>query len=227
MGNERAGAGQTAANRDRQRELYGAPLGDRVRRVTGALGITQGRLARALGLSPAMLSQLVSGRRVKIGDPAVLARLLLLDERCPAGSPALGSEGLQALLEEVRGARLQWAVPAHRWGHGTGGNHPSRLSGAGSVEGIAGIGTGSADAAHRLGGHPHRGAASRLRMAARDAASPTDHADRLPRPDSRRAAADALRAVAGPSRLVAAAAALEPSFPELADVLRRAAAGVR
>ena len=68
-----------ARNRGRQRELYGAPLGDRVRRLTAGLGITQGRLAQTLGVSPAMLSQLASARRVKIGDPAVLARLQLLD----------------------------------------------------------------------------------------------------------------------------------------------------
>ena len=52
------------ANRVRQCELYGAPLGDRVRRLTARLGVSQARLARVLGISPAMLSQLVSGRRV-------------------------------------------------------------------------------------------------------------------------------------------------------------------
>lgn len=75
---------QLTVNRERQRQLYGAPLGDRVRRLTTGLGISQARLARTLGISPAMLSQLVSGRRVKIGDPAVLARLMMLDQRCRA-----------------------------------------------------------------------------------------------------------------------------------------------
>ena len=37
-----------ARNRGRQRELYGAPLGDRLRRLTAELGITQGRLAQTL-----------------------------------------------------------------------------------------------------------------------------------------------------------------------------------
>jgi hypothetical protein len=94
-----------------------------------------------------MLSQLVSARRVKIGDPAVLARLTLLDER------SRGLDGtaaaVEALLAEV--ARASWSWSGHE-----------------------------------------------------------------------RAAA-ALRGIAEPDRLVAAAAALRPGFPELAEVLRRAA----
>jgi hypothetical protein len=153
-----------ARNRGRQRELYGAPLGDRVRRLTAGLGITQGRLAQTLGVSPAMLSQLASARRVKIGDPAVLARLQLLDRRCAAGAPRTGA-AVDALLAEVAAAQLHW----------TGDTAPA-----------------GADAAH-------------------------------PAPSLRVASADALRAVAPPSRLAAAAAALAPAFPELADVLRQAA----
>jgi hypothetical protein len=146
-----------ARNRGRQRELYGAPLGDRLRRLTAELGITQGRLAQTLGVSPAMLSQLASARRVKIGDPAVLARLQLLDRRCAAGAPR-SRAAVDALLADVAGAQLQWT--------GTDGPVP-----------IAGV----------------------------------------PVP------ADALRAVAPPARLAAAAATLAPAFPELAEVLRQAA----
>ena len=97
-----AARGRVALNRHRQRELYGSPLGDRVRRLTATLGITQARLARTLGVSPAMLSQLASARRVKIGDPAVLARLLLLDQRC-AAAPPRGRAAVEALLAEVAG----------------------------------------------------------------------------------------------------------------------------
>lgn len=96
-------------NRERQRELYGAPLGDRVRRLTGALGISQARLARTLGLSPAMLSQLVSARRVKIGDPAVLARMLMLDQRCQGLSGPPDPGAVDALLGETARARWQWS----------------------------------------------------------------------------------------------------------------------
>jgi len=131
-----------AENRDRQRALYGAPLGERVRRLTGLLRVSQARLARALGLSPAMLSQLASGRRVKIGDRA-----------------------------DWRWAQWAWSV-----------------RGAGSP------------------GRPGPGRAVRAEPASRT-----------------RTPADALRGIAEPARLTAAAAALGPAFPELAEVLRQAA----
>lgn len=64
-----------SSNLEQQRALYGEPLRDLADRVMGALGLTQRRLAEALGLSAPMLSQLLSGRRVKIGNPAVVPRL--------------------------------------------------------------------------------------------------------------------------------------------------------
>ncbi|HXV94086.1 MAG TPA: XRE family transcriptional regulator [Pseudonocardia sp.] len=173
-------AARVAANRERQRELYGAPLGDRVRRLTGALGVTQARLARVLGVSPAMLSQLASARRVKIGDPAVLARLLMLDRRC-AGRARLTPRAAEALLDEVARARLQWTAPG----------------------------------------------AGELRLASPAAApdpQPPVPGRRRVAPPRQPGAAEALRTVASPARLAAAAAALAPAFPELAEVLRQAAA---
>jgi transcriptional regulator with XRE-family HTH domain len=159
---EGARSARLADNRERQRELYGAPLGDRVRRVTGALGISQARLARTLGISPAMLSQLVSARRVKIGDPAVLARMLMLDNRCRGLKSQPDPRAVDALLTEIARARWQWNGP--------------------------------------------RTAAQRARRAATDGT-----------------AAAALRGISDPARLAAAAAALGPMFPELAEVLRQAA----
>jgi hypothetical protein len=98
---------EIAANRERQRALYGAPVADTVHRVVKALGISQGMLARTVGVSPAMLSQLVTGRRVKIGDPAVLARLRRLDER-----GEVAAERVPALLEVVRSSTpMAWAGP--------------------------------------------------------------------------------------------------------------------
>ncbi|MEU4198070.1 DNA-binding protein [Kribbella sp. NPDC026611] len=71
---------QTAQNLQQQIELYGEPLGDTVRRIVGPLMLTQGGLAQLLGLSAPMLSQLVNGQRVKIGNPGVLARLRAASE---------------------------------------------------------------------------------------------------------------------------------------------------
>jgi hypothetical protein len=166
-----------ARNRHRQRELYGAPLGDRVRHLTTALGITQARLARTLGLSPAMLSQLASARRVKIGDPAVLARLQLLDQRC-ATAPPRRADAVDSLLAEVAAARLHW----------TGDPAP-----------------------------PGPGRASVARPRPDGPGRPGPGVGRRANP------ADALRSVAPPARLAAAAVVLAPAFPELARVLREAA----
>lgn len=159
-------------NQERQRELYGAPLGERVRRLTGALGISQARLARTLGMSPAMLSQLVSARRVKIGDPAVLARMLLLDQRCHGLRTPADRGAVDALLAETAEARWHW--------NGQRANRP-RTSGP------------------RTAGH-------RVQRSVPDGT-----------------AASVLRGVSDPARLAAAAAALGPTFPELAEVLRQAA----
>ena len=161
----------TSVNRQRQRELYGAPLAERVHRLTAALGVTQARLAATLGLSPAMLSQLVSGRRVKIGDPAVLSRLIALDERCARGP--VRPDDVPALLEQVHAAKLRWSS--------------AEVTGTGRT----------------------------VSVRPSDAVPPP----RRPSPT----ADDALRGVSPPARLVAAAAALAASFPEIAEVLRRAA----
>ncbi len=68
----------TRRNRVQQEQWYGESIGDTVARLTAALGLTQGQLAAAAGLSPAMLSQLSSGARAKIANPAVLARMQAL-----------------------------------------------------------------------------------------------------------------------------------------------------
>jgi transcriptional regulator with XRE-family HTH domain len=131
-------------NRELQRRFYGEPLGDRLRRVLGALDVSQAVLAATLGVSSPMLSQLMSGRRVKIGTPA-LGRLLLLEQRVASGGTGSGPAAVARLLEEVREAQLR---------------------------------------------HDY----------------------------------DLLRTVAGPEELAAAAATLDPGFPSLAELLRRAAA---
>lgn len=93
-----------ARNLERQIEWYGEPLGDRFRRLLARLTLSQAQLAGVLGLSAPMLSQLMSGQRAKISNPAVLARLLHLEAL--AGDPGwddLGPDERQRRLEEVRG----------------------------------------------------------------------------------------------------------------------------
>lgn len=88
-------------NLARQRELYGEPLRALADRVMTALGLTQGHLAEVLGLSAPMLSQLLSGRRVKIGNPAVVRRLqalLALAEE----APGLTTEEISARMSSAR-----------------------------------------------------------------------------------------------------------------------------
>ncbi|WP_308253031.1 helix-turn-helix domain-containing protein [Pseudonocardia sp. ICBG601] len=77
------------------------------------LGVSQARLARALGMSPAMLSQLVSGRRVKISDPAVLARMLVLDQRSAHLRRSRDPRTVEALLDEVAVIAVAVGGPAH------------------------------------------------------------------------------------------------------------------
>ncbi|MDI5964326.1 helix-turn-helix transcriptional regulator [Streptomyces sp. SL13] len=73
---------QDAAGRARaqQQGWYGESLGELFRGLMDALGLNQARLAALLGLSAPMLSQLMSGHRAKIGNPAVVARLAALRE---------------------------------------------------------------------------------------------------------------------------------------------------
>ncbi|WP_406026482.1 DNA-binding protein [Nocardioides sp. NBC_00850] len=84
-----------------QRELYGEPLGELVRRATAPLGLTQATTAKVLGLSPAMLSHLMTGQRVKIANPIALARLhALIDLGAEAGG--LTTSQINEWLDEIR-----------------------------------------------------------------------------------------------------------------------------
>ena len=85
-----------------QADMYGEPLGRRFGRVLAAYRISQARLAAVLGLSPPMLSQLMSGQRAKISNPAVYGRLVRLEELAPGVG---GDEQRDAALEEVRQSR--------------------------------------------------------------------------------------------------------------------------
>ncbi|WP_218826599.1 DNA-binding protein [Actinomadura meyerae] len=93
-----------ARNRALQIEWYGEPLGDRVRPLLDRLGLSQSGLAGVLGLSAPMLSQLMSAQRAKISNPAVLHRLMAVEEFI--ADPAFGElppAAVKARLEEIRG----------------------------------------------------------------------------------------------------------------------------
>lgn len=93
-----------ARNRALQTEWYGEPLGDRVRPLLGRLGLSQSGLAGVLGLSAPMLSQLMSGQRAKISNPAVLHRLMAVEDLvADPGFGALPAADVKARLEEIRG----------------------------------------------------------------------------------------------------------------------------
>ena len=147
-----------------QREWYGEPLVDRVRRLVVAFDVSQAQLAEVLGLSAPMLSQLMSGRRAKIGNPAVLARMVLLERRVLTPEVASGDPtAIRVALEQVRDSRPTVSRP-----------------------------TGS-----------------------RETLPVEEHNDEVLVP--------ALRALAGPAELAAAAGLLGEGFPSLAGLLRRAA----
>jgi len=99
-----------------QREWYGESLGDRVRRLVVAFDCSQAQLAEVLGLSAPMLSQLMSGRRAKIGNPAVLARMVMLERRVLTPEVASGNPAaVRAALEEVRDSRPTVSRPTGDW----------------------------------------------------------------------------------------------------------------
>jgi hypothetical protein len=86
--------------------LYGEPLSTRFARLLSAFAIPQSRLAAIIGLSAPMLSQLASGQRVKISNPAVLARLLSLEQLAASPTARSGDTArLQQALEQVAASR--------------------------------------------------------------------------------------------------------------------------
>ncbi|WP_329134184.1 DNA-binding protein [Streptomyces sp. NBC_01476] len=86
-----------------QRGWYGEPLGNLFRRLIADLGLNQVRLAGVLGLSAPMLSQLMSGQRAKIGNPAVVQRLQALQELAfQVAEGKTGAMEAAARMDEIR-----------------------------------------------------------------------------------------------------------------------------
>jgi transcriptional regulator with XRE-family HTH domain len=74
-----------------------------VRRLVVAFRTSQAQLAEVLGISAPMLSQVMSGRRAKIGNPRVLAKLVMLERKVLIPGVAAGeSDAIKDALEDVR-----------------------------------------------------------------------------------------------------------------------------
>jgi hypothetical protein len=136
------GMEHSAHNLQQQVELYGEPLGEVVRRITGALGLTQGGLAQVLGLSAPMLSQLVSAQRVKIGNPAVVARLRAVSELADlAVAGGIEPEHIARELDGIRAVTGAYTRPT-----------TAQVPPTGAGTGVgAGAGTGTGGAAGPFG----------------------------------------------------------------------------
>lgn len=124
-------ADDTARNIATQVEMYGEPLAVIFGRLTGGLGLTQGQLARTLGMSPAMLSNLGSGTRVKIGNPVVQRRLEEVQQVLDGvrGGQVLPDD-VPARLDRIRESTGSWTAVRHG-GTDHGGTRAQATSGVG------------------------------------------------------------------------------------------------
>lgn len=133
---------------ERQRELYGESWSQRLRRLMAAYGLSQARLAGVIGLSAPMLSQLITGHRVKISNPAVYGRIVRLEEllddpRVGAGDATV----IAGVLDEVAASRPVLttrsmpgptdARPREAGAHSTAGADVSDADVAGHLAGLA------------------------------------------------------------------------------------------
>ena len=73
---KKAPAVETGAVAELQREWFGRPLSELFGQIIEACGLTQAQLADCLGMSAPMVSQLMSGRRAKPGNPLVQERIV-------------------------------------------------------------------------------------------------------------------------------------------------------
>jgi len=86
-----------------QRGLYGRTWAERFTQIRDAYGLTQAGVAATVGLSAPMVSQLVTGQRLKISNPVVLARVVSLEEHlADPGVAARDAVRIAAVLAQVR-----------------------------------------------------------------------------------------------------------------------------
>jgi len=104
-----------------QLQMYGENWADRFGRLLRAYRIPQSRLAAVIGLSAPMLSQLISGQRVKISNPAVYGRVVGLEEQlADPGVQAADPTVLARVLDEVAASHPALTTMTVRQDHAVG-----------------------------------------------------------------------------------------------------------
>jgi len=94
---------EIADRRRTQTELYGAPLSASISRLMQTFRLSQAAVARILGVSAPMLSQLVSAQRIKIGNPVAVHRLQSMLELADEVDEGLGHRELEQRLAAIQG----------------------------------------------------------------------------------------------------------------------------
>ena len=85
-----------------QLQMYGENWADRFGRLLRGYGISQSRLAAVIGLSAPMISQLITGARVKISNPAVYGRIVRLEQLLATPGTDLADAAARGrILDEV------------------------------------------------------------------------------------------------------------------------------
>jgi transcriptional regulator with XRE-family HTH domain len=222
-----------ARNRALQSQWYGEPLVLRFRRLLDRLGLSQANLAAVLGLSAPMLSQLMSGQRAKISNPAVINRLLAVEGL--ADDPGLDDLGEGELEERLRRIHAETATTTSGVRLAETGRSPversladrlgDRLASGATAATAVGDTERVAEDAVVSGGRARTGVPGLVS----EAGSSTRPGGASGRADGSpvqmvmapaRTLQSLLRAVASATEIEAASALVENDFPELAELLR-------
>lgn len=133
---------ERADDGSRQVALYGVSWADRLGGLMHTLDISQARLAEVLGLSRPMVSQLISGQRVKISNPVVYGRLVRLEELASGTVPARDRAVLRRSLDDIMASEpilTTTTVSGDKWPRSSDGAPPSaRAAAAGYLASFVG-----------------------------------------------------------------------------------------
>ena len=98
---------QTADRRRQQSELYGASVDVLTQRIGQHIGLQPRDVARTIGVSFPMFTEVLAGRRVRIGNPVAISRLGML--RDFAGTLESGESDradIELTLAQIRASTL-------------------------------------------------------------------------------------------------------------------------